>query len=170
MSNLILPGIVIIVIIYGLYKKRDIYNDFTNGAKQSFNMIFEMFPSMLAMILGINLLLDSGFITKIFSIFSFKFLPVDIFPMAILRPISGSSTLAVLTNIFKVSGPDSLAGRIASIIQGSTDTTIYVLTLYFGTIGIKKIKYALTVGLISDLISIVTAIILVNIFFHWKSV
>ncbi len=166
MSNLILPGIVIIVIIYGLYKKRDIYNDFTNGAKQSFNMIFEMFPSMLAMILGINLLLDSGFITKIFSIFSFKFLPVDIFPMAILRPISGSSTLAVLTNIFKVSGPDSLAGRIASIIQGSTDTTIYVLTLYFGTIGIKKIKYALTVGLISDLISIVTAIILVNIFFH----
>lgn len=166
MSNLILPGIVIIVIIYGLYKKRDIYNDFTNGAKQSFNMIFEMFPSMLAMILGINLLLDSGFITKIFSIFSFNFLPVDIFPMAILRPISGSSTLAVLTNIFKVSGPDSLAGRIASIIQGSTDTTIYVLTLYFGTIGIKKIKYALTVGLISDLISIVTAIILVNIFFH----
>ncbi len=166
MGNLILPGIVLVVIIYGLYKKRDIYNDFTNGAKQSFDMIIGMFPSMLAMFFGINLLLDSGFITKVFSIFSFKFIPVDIFPMAILRPISGSSTLAILNNIFEISGPDSLAGRIASIIQGSTDTTIYVLTLYFGSIGIKKMRYALPVGLISDLISIVTGIILVNIFLH----
>ena len=165
--NLILPSLVLIVILYGLYKKRNIYDDFIEGSKQSFDMIISMFPCMLAMIFGINILLNSGIITKIFSMFSFASskLPVDIFPMAIMRPISGTSALAILNNIFEVSGPDSLAGRIASVIQGSTDTTIYVLTLYFGSIGIKKIKYAMWVGLISDLISIIVSIILINILF-----
>lgn len=165
--NLILPVLVLVVISYGIYKKRNIYDDFTEGAKQSFDMIISMFPCILAFIFGINLLLNSGIITKIFSIFSFASskIPTDIFPMAIMRPISGTSALAILNNIFANSGPDSLAGRIASVIQGSTDTTIYVLTLYFGSIGIKKIKYALWVGLLSDLISIMVSIIIINIIF-----
>lgn len=165
--NLILPLLVLVVISYGIYKKRNIYDDFTEGAKQSFDMILSMFPCILAFIFGINLLLNSGIITKIFSVFSFASLkvPIDIFPMAIMRPISGTSALAILNNIFENSGPDSLAGRIASVIQGSTDTTIYVLTLYFGSIGIKKIKYAMWVGLMSDLISIIVSIIIINIIF-----
>ena len=85
--------------------------------------------------------------------------------MAIMRPISGSSALAILNNILSVHGPDSLIGRMASVIQGSTDTTLYVLTLYFGSVGIKKIRYSLFVGLIADVIGIVTAIILVNLLF-----
>ena len=92
-------------------------------------------------------------------------IPFDILPMAIMRPISGSSALAILNNILSVHGPDSLIGRMASVIQGSTDTTLYVLTLYFGSIGIKKIRYSLLVGLISDVIGIITAIILVNLLF-----
>ena len=84
---------------------------------------------------------------------------------AIMRPISGSSALAILNNILSVHSPDSLIGRMASVIQGSTDTTLYVLTLYFGSVGIKKIRYSLFVGLIADVIGIVTAIILVNLLF-----
>ena len=85
--------------------------------------------------------------------------------MAVLRPISGSSTLAILNYIFEVSGPDSFIGRLASIIQGSTDTTFYIITLYFGCVGIKKIKYALWAGLFADLIGITASLIIVQLLF-----
>ena len=85
--------------------------------------------------------------------------------MALMRPISGSSSLAVLNTIVENYGPDSFVGRLASVIQGSTDTTFYVLTLYFGSIGIKKIRYSLWAGLFADIIGITSAIIIVNIMF-----
>ena len=88
-----------------------------------------------------------------------------ILPMAILRPISGTATLAIMNDIFMSYGPDSYAGRLASVLQGCTDTTIYVLALYFGSIGVKKIRYSLVVGLIADLIGITIAFILTAIFF-----
>lgn len=167
--DLILPLIVLYVIFYGFFKGKNIYDDFVIGAKQSFDMVLSMFPSMLAMIFGINILLGSGFIEFVFNflkpLFSYINVPIDILPMAIMRPISGSSALALLNNILKTSGPDSLIGRMASVIQGSTDTTFYVLTLYFGSVGIKKIRYALKVGLVADLIGIISAIILTSIFF-----
>ncbi len=167
--NLILPLLVLFVVFYGFLKKKNIYDDFVSGAKQSFDMVLSMFPSMLAMIFGINILLESGFIEFIFKflepVFSSINVPINVLPMAIMRPISGSSALAILNNILKTLGPDSLAGKMASVIQGSTDTTLYVLTLYYGSIGIKKIRYSLKVGLLADLIGIISAIILTNIFF-----
>ncbi len=83
-----------------------------------------------------------------------------------MRPISGSSTLAILNNLFENFGPDSLIGNLASVIQGSTDTTFYVLTLYFGSIGIKKIRYSLWVGLFADLVGIVSAIVITSLFLN----
>lgn len=167
--NLILPILVLSVIFYAFIKKNNIYDDFIDGAKQSFDMIISMFPCMLAMIFGVNIILESGFIEFIFksfsSLFDYLHVPSAVLPMAIMRPISGSSALAILNNLYASYGPDSLIGRIASVIQGSTDTTLYVLTLYFGSIGIKKIKYAMYVGLMADLIGIVTAIIIVNLLF-----
>ena len=91
--------------------------------------------------------------------------PYEIISMCLMRPISGSSTLAILNNIYSKYGPDSFYGRLASVIQGSTDTTFYVLTLYFGSIGIKKIRYSLIAGLFADLIGIIASIIIVNIMF-----
>lgn len=167
--SLILPILVLFIIGYGFIKKNNVYDDFIDGAKQSFDIIISMFPCMLAMIFGINIILESGFIDYFFKLFSSFFsklnIPIEILPMAIMRPISGSSALAILNNLFSVYGPDSLIGRIASVIQGSTDTTLYVLTLYFGSIGIKKIRYAMYVGLIADLIGIISSIIIVNILF-----
>lgn len=167
--DLILPLLVLFVVAYGATKKNNVYDNFTEGAKQSFDIALSMFPCMLAMIFGINIIIESGFIDFFFNFFSGFFsklhIPTPILPMAIMRPISGSSALAMLNNIFMNYGPDSLIGRIASVIQGSTDTTLYVLTIYFGSIGIKKIKYAMYVGLISDLIGIITAIITVNLLF-----
>ena len=165
-SNLIIPLMVLFVIIYGLRKKVDIYDAFVDGAKDSFDMIAKIFPCILGMLLGVNILLNSGLLDYIFNllrpILSF---PVEVLPIIFLRPISGTTTLAILNDLLANYGPDSFIGRLASVIQGSTDTTLYVLTLYFGSIGIKKIRYSLWAGLAADVAGITAAIILVGLFF-----
>ena len=168
-SNMIIPILVLLVIIYGIFKKVNVYDVFLKGASESFEMILNIFPTFLAMIFGVNIFLKSGiigFLYKVLSpIFNIIKVPVEILPMMIMRPISGSSTLAILNNLFEQFGPDSLIGRLGSIIQGSTDTTFYVITLYFGSIGIKKIRYSLFAGLFADLVGIIASIIIVKLLF-----
>ena len=161
-SNLIIPIFVLGVILYGVLKKVDVYDTFVDGAKESFDMALTMFPSLLAMIVGVNVFMKSGAIDFIFQLLKPVFLllhfPLEVFPMAIMRPISGTASLAILSDIFKQFGPDSFLGRLASIIQGSTDTTFYV-----GVIGIKKIRYALWAGLFADLVGILASLFLVGL-------
>ncbi len=166
-SNLIIPLMLLVIMIYGMIKKVNVYDEFINGASESFSMIIKIFPCFLAMILGINIFLKSGILNLFLDLLKpiFKSFPIDIFPMALMRPISGSSTLAILNNIYSLYGPDSFIGRLGSVIQGSTDTTFYVITLYFGSIGIKKIRYALWAGLFADLVGIIMSLIIVNMLF-----
>lgn len=168
-SNLIIPLLVLFIIFYGYIKKVNIYDVFIEGAKESFEMIFSLFPSLLAMILGINIFLKSNLLNTLLNfiqpILILIKIPAQILPMALIRPISGSSSLAFLNNIFMEYGPDSFLGRLASVVQGSTDTTFYVITLYFGCIGIKKIRYALWAGLCADLIGIISSILIVKFLF-----
>ncbi len=169
LSRLVMPILVIIIVIYAFVKKINIYESFVKGAKEGVEMTFKLFPYILAMIFGINLLIKSnaiGDFLKLFEpFFSLLRVPLEIIPMSIIRPISGNATLALMNDIFTDHGPDSFLGRLASVIQGSTDTTIYIITLYFGTVGVKKIKYAMWVGLIADLIGIVASIIVVSMLF-----
>lgn len=167
-SNYILPILVLIIILYSI-NKVNIYDSFIEGAKESFDLVFNIFPCMLAMIFGLNIFIKSGSLNYLFNILkplvNILNIPINIFPMMILRPISGTASLAFLNNILKTYGPDSLSGLLASVIQGSTDTTLYVLTLYFGSIGITKIRYSLYAGLFADLVGIIAAIITVKNFF-----
>ena len=160
---------VITIIIYGTRRSVNVYDTFLEGAKDSFSMITTLFPTFLAMMLGVNLLIDSGFLNCILNVlnplFHFLNIPVDILPLAAIRPISGSATLAILNNIYSSSGPVSTVGLLASVMQGSTDTTLYVITLYFGSVGIKKIRYSLFAGLCADLIGIIASIIVVKCLF-----
>ena len=132
-------------------------------------MIKSLFPTMLAMILGVNIFINSGLLNFLIDIFSFLFklinIPLEVLPIALIRPISGSASLAILNNIYATNGPDSLVGFMASVMQGSTDTTFYILTLYFGSVGIKKIRYALFSGLCADLIGIIASIVVTKIIF-----
>ena len=132
-------------------------------------MITSLFPTFIAMILAINLFINSGFLDFVLSLLKPLFdlikVPVEILPIAIVRPISGSASLAYLNNIFTIHGPDSFIGLLSSVMQGCTDTTFYVITLYFGSIGIKKIRYSLFAGLCADLIGITASIIIVNLLF-----
>lgn len=169
-SNYIMPILVLIIILYGIYKKVDVYNTFIEGSKESFELVYTMFPCFLAMIFGINIFLKSGFLNYlnqfISPVLNLLKIPIPLFPMIIMRPISGSSSLMILSNILANYGPDSLIGILASVLQGSTDTTFYVLTLYFGSVGIKKIRYSLIAGLLADICAIFTSIFIVNLFFN----
>ena len=166
---MIIPFIVVYIIIYGIVKKVDVYDTFIEGVKESFGMIKNLFPTLIAMILAVNLFINSGFLDFVLSFFKpfFDFIkmPVQIFPLALVKPISSSASLAYLNNIFSTYGPDSFIGILGSVIQGCTDTTFYVISLYFGSIGIKKIGYSLYAALFADLIGIIASIIIVNVFY-----
>lgn len=168
-SKIVIPIFVFFVVFYGFIKKVNIYDSFLEGAKEGLQISFNIFPNIIAMVFAINIFLDSNFVYEILSLFTPVLkdfgIPLDILPMAILRPISGTATLAIMNDIFTDFGPDSYAGRLASVLQGCTDTTIYVLALYFASVGVKKIRYSLTVGLIADAIGIIMAFVLTSLFF-----
>ena len=167
-ANLLIPLITIIVIIYGIYKKVDIYESFINGINEGLKMSLTIFPTIMAMVIAINLLINSNIILdltnslkNVLNIINF---PSEILPIALLRPISSSASLVILNDILISYGPDSYLGIIASIIQGSTDTTIYIIGMYFSSVGIKKIRYSLLVGLLADLFTVIIAILVVRLF------
>ena len=168
LSKIVIPLFVFFVVFYGFIKKVNLYDSFLEGAKEGLHISVNIFPNVLAMVFAINIFLDSNFVYEILRVFEGFLMkvniPLDILPMAILRPISGTATLAIMNDIFMSYGPDSYAGRLASVLQGCTDTTIYVLALYFGSIGVKKIRYSLVVGLIADLIGITIAFIFLILF------
>lgn len=169
LSIVLLPLIVLTIIIYGFKKKIDVYDSFLKGVLEGLKTSLNIFPCLVAMLFAVNLLINSGLIESVFSFLKpmlNKFsLSLDIISMAFFRPISGTASLAILNNILDNFGPDSFMGRVASTLQGATDTTFYVLTLYFGSIGIKKSRYALKVGLFADLVGIIMSFIIVYLIF-----
>ena len=170
MSNYLVPIMVVFIIIYGLYKKIDIFDTFIEGVKEGINVTFKLFPTIFAMVIAITILTNSNILLDIGKLLNpfFKFLsfPSEMFPLALMKPVSGSSSIVILNDILSRYHPDSYIGRISSVIGGSTDTTIYIISLYFGSIGIKKIKYSLVVGLIADLLCIIISMIVINILFY----
>lgn len=168
-SSLIIPIITLIIIIYAIYKRIDIFSSFLVGVKEGLSTTLSIFPTIFAMIIAVDIFLKSNLITDITMylehILSKINLNPSLIPLCLLRPISSSSSLVILNDILKVYTPDSMVGRIASVIQGSTDTTIYIISLYFSSVGITKIKHSLLIGLLVDLSCVIIAIITVNLLF-----
>lgn len=167
MSKIILPIIVLSVIIYATIKKSNVYDSFVEGAREGFIIVKDMFPSLLSMIFAVNIFTSSEITTFALSflkpLLNIINIPFEIIPVAILRPLSGSFGIGLLNNIYNIYGVDSFTSILSSVIQGSSDTTIYIITLYFGSLGVKKIKYALWIGLLADFIMVILSIILVPI-------
>lgn len=170
MINYIVPLIVIIIIVYALYKKVDIFDTFLLGVKEGIKVTVELFPTIFAMVVSITILTKSNIILDISRLFGNIFntigFPEEVIPLALLRPVSGSSSLAILNDLLSRYTPDSFIGRLSSVIQSSTDTTIYIIGLYFSTVGIKKIRYSPVVGLLADLISVIISFIVVKLYFY----
>lgn len=169
-SNFIIPSIVLFIIIYGFKKNINIYDEFLIGVKEGLEISLKLFPTIFSLVLAIDILTKSNiindFITLIRPVLDFLKFPHELFLLGFMKPISGGSSLVLLNDILSNIGPDTYIGRVASVIQGSSDTTIYIIALYYSSIGIKKIKYSLIVGLLADLMGIILSIIIVNILFY----
>ncbi|BAC13780.1 spore maturation protein [Oceanobacillus iheyensis] len=165
----IIPSFILVILVMAAVRKIPAYDLFVEGGKEGVKTAFSLLPFLVGMIVAISILRSSGameaFVQLISPILSVFGIPSEVLPLALIRPISGTAALGMTTELISTYGPDSFIGRIASVMQGSTDTTLYIITVYFGAIGIKKIRYALKVGLLADLIAILSTIVLVKIMF-----
>jgi spore maturation protein SpmB len=157
---------------FGLYKKTEIYEHFIEGAKTGFTMAVMLIPYLVAMLFAIGLLRASGFFDVVLDGTKLALqgiLPdtrfVDALPVAFMKPLSGSGARGMMLEAFNTYGVDSFVGRLASVMQGSTETTFYVLAVYFGAVGITRIRYALWAGLLCDAVGMTSAIFIAYWFF-----
>ena len=169
LSDYILLTIVVLIVLYGGFKGVDVFNVFIDGAKNGFKTVFNIIPSLIALLLSINMLKASGGLDVLLSLLSpigdFLGIPRDIIPLTILSPISGSGSLGVYESILKDFGPDSFIGRCASVMMGSTETTFYTLALYYGSIGVKKTRHTVPSALCADFTSFILSPRFVKVFF-----
>lgn len=165
--EIIVPVAVAFVVLYGMIKKVKIFDAFIEGAVEGLHTLYMIIPTITGLVVAVEMLQQSGTIDLLCSLIQpladfFNF-PKEIVPMAVLRPISGSGATALLTNIYENYGPDSMVGQIASVIAGSTETTLYAVTMYFGSIGVTKTRHTLFTGLCADLIALILAIVTVKL-------
>lgn len=165
----ILPAILLIILIVAVIKKVPVYEAFVEGAKDGVQVSLNIVPYLVAIIVAVSMFRASGAIELISTILAPLLtkihLPADVIPLTIVRSLSGSASLGVFADIAHSHPVDSYTTRLAAIMLGSSETTFYVLAVYFGSVGIKKYRYALITGLLADFIGIVAAITVANIFF-----
>lgn len=163
-SLYILPIMILSILSLGMAKKVPVYEEFIEGAKDGFKVAVSIIPYLVAIIVAVSMFKASG-ILDILKNFTNSFIPPDIIPIIFTRSLSGSATLGLFSEIAKNLGPDSYVTKLAAIMVGSSETTFYVLAVYFGSIGIKKYRYALLTGIIADITGIVLAILVARMFF-----
>ena len=168
-SLYILPLMILGILLAGFIKKVPVYEEFIEGAKDGFKVSISIIPYLVAIIVGISMFKASGAIdlitVSVGGLLEKLSVPVDIIPIMITRSLSGSATLGLFSDIVSTHGADSYIAKLAAVMVGSSETTFYVLAVYFGSIGIKKYRYALLTGIIADITGIVLAILVARVFF-----
>lgn len=167
LSKAAIPSLIIIILIFGIIKKVPVFDTFVEGAKEGLETTVRILPVLVGIMLGIEILNASGALNMIVSLLrpaaNFFKIPEEVLPMAILRPISGSASLGLLSKQLKEYGPDSFIGRTLSVMMGSTETIFYTITVYYGAIGVKKTRYTLWVALIAGLAGLISAVVVCRI-------
>ena len=164
-----IPVILMVVLFVALFKKIKVYEIFVDGAKEGFQVAVRVIPYLVAILVAIGMFRASGameylikFLTPITSLIG---MPAEALPVALMRPLSGSGTLGIVTELMQEHGPDSFIGRLTSTMFGSTETTFYVLAVYFGSVGIKRTRHAVAAGLIGDTAGMLAAVLICHIVF-----
>lgn len=165
----IIPSTIMLILVIATIKKLPTYELFVEGGKEGVSMAVSLIPYLVGMIVSISIFRSSGALDALINllqpVLSLFNIPGEIAPLAFTRPISGTAALAITADLINIHGPDSFIGRLASTMQGSTDTTFYIITVYFGAVGIRKMGDALKVGLLADLVGIIVSIIIVTLVF-----
>ncbi len=166
-SSFAIPVMFVGIIVFGLAKRTNVYDSFIDGAKSGLESTIQIAAPLVGLLVGISALRGSGameLLAKVLSpVTGYLGVPSDVLPLALLRPVSGSGSVAIVNDIFKNCGPDSLAGKIASVMMGSTETTFYTIAVYFGAVGIKNVRHTVKSALVADLTGMVMAVILVRV-------
>jgi len=164
-----LPAILLLILTMGLFKKVPLYETFTEGAKDGFKVAVNIIPYLVAIIVSISMFRASGIIEMLGNtlqpILAHFNVPADTIPVMLVRSLSGSAALGIFSDIANNLGPDDYATKLSAVMVGSSETTFYVLAVYFGAVGISKLRYALLVGLLADFIGIVSAVWVCNMMF-----
>ncbi len=161
-SNLAMPLIILLIVTYGLLEKNKVFDDFLEGAKEGIEIVFSILPTLIGLFVAIGALRNSGIldmiiriITPLLNVIHF---PSEIMPLAMLRPISGSGSIAVATDIMKTYGVDNSIGMMASVIMGSTETTLYTIAIYTSCVKIKKTRFVLLASLVADIVGMLVSV------------
>jgi len=172
-SRWAIPLLLLLIPVTAYLRKVPVYESFVEGAEEGFKTGVRILPFLIGMLVSIRVFVDSGalnilshWLQPLFALIGLEADFAAIIPLAIMRPLSGSGALGVATQLINEYGPDSFIGRLASTLQGSTDTTFFVLTVYFGSVGIKKYRYALKLGLLADIIGLIISVWIVTKVFY----
>ena len=167
LTKSIIPIIVVIIITYGMFKGRKVYDWFVEGAKDGLKVCMNIFPYLLAMIIAVSIfreakLLDmlNNLIAPVVRVIG---LPKEVVPLVLVKPLSGSGAMGIFTDILKNYGPDTFIGLVASVIMGTTETIFYTVTVYFGAVKIKKVRHTVWAAVMADMTAIIMAILMVKI-------
>lgn len=168
-TSYVIPTAVVAILVFGAVKKVPVFDTFLVGAREGLRSSVSILPSLVGLLMAVTMLKASGaldlFTGWISPLVSWLGFPPEAVPMALLRPISGSGSTAILTQIFESCGPDSFAGRVASVMAGSTETTFYAIAVYYGAVGIRKLRHTIPAALTADFACTVFAVLTTNLFF-----
>ena len=166
-SVLSVPVMIVGIVVYGMAKRVNVYDSFVEGARSGLENMLQIVAPLVGLMVGISMLRASGFLGILGQVLKpltdILGMLKEVLPLALLRPVSGSGSIAIVNDIFKNFGPDSQAGRVASIMMGSTETTFYTVAVYFGAIGIKKARHTLKSALLADLCGMMVAVYAVRL-------
>jgi len=168
-SDYAVPVIILVIVSFGVFKKVKMYEAFVEGAKGGFEVAIKIIPFLVAILVAIGMFRASGAMDYLVAIISpltnLLGMPAEALPLAFMRPLSASGSLGLVTEIMQTHGPDSFIGRLASTMYGSTETTFYVLAVYFGSVGIKKTRHAVPTGLLADAAGLIGALLICKMVF-----
>ncbi len=169
LSNWAIPFLIFVILLAAIRKKIKVYEVFVDGAKEGFEIAVMIIPYLVAILVAIGMFRASGgmeFIIRYIAPLTNKLgMPAETLSVALMRPLSGSGSLGIITELLKTHGPDSFIGRVASTMYGSTETTFYVIAVYFGVVNIKKTRHSVPAGLIADVIGLGAAVFICHVMF-----
>ncbi|GAB6100765.1 spore maturation protein [Halanaerocella petrolearia] len=169
LSQWAIPGLIVLILGLSSWRGVKVYDVFTEGALEGISIGVKIIPYLVAMLMAISIFRASGSLELLLNVLEKPLrllgVPKEILPLGLLRPLSGTGALALVSDLINQYGPDSFIGRLASTLQGSTETTFYVATVYFGAVGIRNQRHAIVVGLIADLAGFVAAIFICQLVF-----
>ena len=165
----VMPAFACIIVVFGLIKRVPVFDIFLKGAKEGMQILYSIAPTIIGLVFAVDLLRSSGAIDAICNfiepVADYLGFPKEIVPMVLLRPVSGSGSTALLTSLYEQCGPDSFAGRVASVLAGSSETTFYAIAMYFGCIRVRKIRHTLFAAIIADITAAVMSVLTVRLYF-----